>query len=146
MTEPKQAEPSLSELTPKKESKPGKWADTFFEALANCGVVRVATEAAGIERQTAYLHRAHNAAFRRRWDEALDKGVDLLEFAAHKLALEGNPTMLIFLLKCHRPDTYGDRVRVDVHQIAEQAARETGLNASDIVKRAEEIARGSPSA
>lgn len=135
-----------TELTPKKESRPGKWADTFFEVLANSGVVRVATDAAGIQRQTAYLHRAGNEKFRKRWDEALDKGVDLLEVAARRLALEGNPTMLIFLLKCYRRETYGDQVRVDVHRAAQQAAEQTGLNVEDIVKRAQEIASGSPSA
>ena len=142
----KQAEPDPTDPTPQKESRPGKWADTFFEALANSGVVRAATEAAKIDRSVVYDHRAHNAAFRRRWDEALDKGIDLLEFAARKLALEGNPTMLIFLLKCHRPAIYQDSIRIQHEMLtatveAERIADDLGLEGDERQRAVAETVR-----
>ncbi len=113
-------------LTPKKNC----WHDLFFEKLAATCNVFASSKHAGIERQTAYDARKSDKEFARRWEIAIDEGVDVLEEEARRRALEGtrepiyqggflvghkqrySDTLTIFLLKAHRPEKFRDNVHV----------------------------------
>ena len=104
-----------------------KLAD-FLSHLAETGDVSVAAEHAGLRRSTLYKKRGTDAAFARRWAEALDQGLDRLQDHAVNRAtvgvekavwsrgeqvgtvLQPDNRLLQFLLKAHRPDVY-DRGR-----------------------------------
>ena len=98
------------------------WHAPFLEALRQTGNVSLAAKRAGIERKTAYRHRARSKRFAEEWDEALEEAVDLLEEEARRRAIEGvvgpggerrySDTLLIFLLKAHRPKKYRDNVKL----------------------------------
>ncbi|NIV30648.1 MAG: hypothetical protein GWN58_14455, partial [Anaerolineae bacterium] len=66
-------------------------------------------------RSTAYRWRDRWSTFAAEWDEALEDACDLLEAEAWERAIEkGSDRLLMFLLKAHRRDKYGDRVRQEV--------------------------------
>lgn len=65
--------------------------DKFITLLANNGGIVVdAANDVGIARNTLYDRRADDEGFRERWDEAIDRGVEVLEDAAKRRALEGD--------------------------------------------------------
>lgn len=75
-----------------------------------------ACEKARVSRVTAYKHRDRFPKFRAAWDEALEISIDLLETAARFRAFSGpldpqSATLLIFLLKAHRPEKYRDNTK-----------------------------------
>lgn len=129
-------------LTPEKEGQNGngktfyEWSPLFLCHLAECGNVSKAAQRAGISRTIAYRHRANNEQFRKAWEDALEQAADVLEAEAWRRAVDGieepvgwyqghaggtvtrySDTLLIFLLKAHRPDKF--RERVDVKQDGE---------------------------
>ena len=61
----------------------------FLEALVDTVNVSLSCRWAGIARRTAYDWREADAGFARKWDDAIDEGVDLLEAELHKRAFEG---------------------------------------------------------
>ena len=73
--------------------------------------MRLACQAAGVPRQTAYDHRTSDAAFKAQWDAAVEEACDILEDVARQRAVEMSDTLLIFLLKAHRPEKYRETVR-----------------------------------
>ena len=106
------------------------WRGVFIERLKATGNVTVAASGAGVSRQEAYRARDRNKAFRRQWDEALEEAVDLLAGEARRRAtgikkavwyageVVGeesvyDSSLLMFLLKAHRPTLYRDNVKVD---------------------------------
>ena len=106
------------------------WRDAFIERLKATGNVTLAATGAGVTRQNAYQTRNRNKTFRRRWDDALDQAVDLLDgearrratgikrdiYYAGKVVGEENvysDSLLMFLLKAHRPQLYRDNVKVE---------------------------------
>lgn len=98
--------------TPKKAEV---WRPAFLAALANSANVRAACQAAGIGRTTAYEAREHAPQFKKAWDDAIDEACDLLEATAFRRAMGGeSDTLLIFLLKSHRPAVYRERRDLDV--------------------------------
>lgn len=107
---------------------PEKWRPKFLAALAKTCNVTASARAAGVERQTAYAHRAQDADFAEQWEDALQQGIDHLETEAHRRAFEGveepvgwhqgvaggtvrrySDVLAIFLLKAHRPEKYRER-------------------------------------
>ena len=96
----------------------------FLEALVDSLNVTLACRRAGIARRTAYDWREADEGFARKWDDAIDEGVDLLEAELHKRAFEGverpvyykgeqvgtwrfySDALAMFLLKAHRPERY----------------------------------------
>lgn len=97
----------------------------FLEALGKTCNVKLACDSVGINRQLAYRHKASNPVFAEKWLDALDDGVDMLAAEARRRAggikrdvwykgkvvgqeLECSDTLLIFLLKSHRPEQYRD--------------------------------------
>jgi hypothetical protein len=91
------------------------WERAFLETLRTHGVVTAACLTANIERSTAYRARERDEGFAKLWDDALDQACDLLEFEAKKRAMQGSDTLLIFLLKAHRPDKYRERLDVNLN-------------------------------
>ena len=106
------------------------WRSAFIERLKATGNVTLAAAGAGVNRQHAYRTRNRNKTFRRRWDEALEQAVDLLEgearrrttgirrevwYAGEVVGEESvySDTLLIFLLKAHRPAKFRDNVKVE---------------------------------
>ena len=108
--------------TPEKDRE---WFPLFLAALRASGNVRLACEKAKIDRRTAYRNRDDNERFRAAWDEAIEDACDSLEAAAWLRAKRNSDTLLIFLLKAHRP-MYRDTTRViNLNLTPEQAAKMT---------------------
>jgi hypothetical protein len=87
------------------------WRLRFLDALRVHGIVSRAAIEVGVERSTIYFERQRDPIFAQEWAEALDRGVDMLEDVAKKRAYEGSDTLLIFLLKAHRPERYRETTR-----------------------------------
>ena len=74
----------------------------------------VAAHAIGVSRETLYKWRKNNEWFRLEWDAIQEAITDELETSAIHRALSGeSDTMLIFMLKSRRRETYGDKQQVD---------------------------------
>ena len=106
------------------------WRGVFIERLKATGNVTLAARGAGISRPEAYKARNRNKTFRRLWNEALEEAVDLLDGEARRRAtgmkrdiyhagvVVGqenvySDSLLMFLLKAHRPQLYRDNVKVE---------------------------------
>lgn len=62
---------------------------TFLDALRETCNVSAAARQVGFNVSTVYYHRKEDIIFQQRWDEALQEGVELLEFKAQQRAFEG---------------------------------------------------------
>ena len=102
---------------------------TFLIALTESANVSSASKLINVSREYMYRVRKleKNLEFAEAWDDALQVGVDTLEEEARRRAYLGvdepvyyqgkqcgsikrySDTLLIFLLKAHRPDKYKDR-------------------------------------
>lgn len=133
---------------------PHDWRPAFLLELAHTGNVSAAAAKAGIDRDTAYMARDPSKyetpaskleaeTFGKQWATALETATDALELEARRRALEGvnepvgwyrgeaggtvqrySDTLMIFLLKAHRPEKFGDTTRnVNVNVTAEELAR-----------------------
>lgn len=91
----------------------GVWKDDLVAALAKFPVVGRACRFAGISRSQAYACRGRDPEFAARWDDALEDGIDNLEFSLHQRALGTDTTAAIFLLKSLRPEKYRDRYEIN---------------------------------
>lgn len=121
-------------------SKTNRLTRVFLKSLAECGNVSIAARQAGLNRSHVYEIRESNEQFAREWDEAMDKAIDTLEAEAWRRARDGVPefvttgkglvmdkegkpvmqnrysdTLLVTLLKAHRPERYRDRASVDMN-------------------------------
>jgi hypothetical protein len=110
------------------------WQKGFLAVLRESGNVRLACDAAGIDRSTAYLRRQADGTFAAAWDSALDEAADLLEAEAWRRAHEGwdepvygrlpgkdagegqigivrkySDSLMQTLLKGHKPEKYRER-------------------------------------
>jgi len=85
----------------------------FLKCLANGDSVQNAANVIGVSRGTVYRWKDEDKAFAAAWEEALDAGIERLEDAAYKRALDGSDTLMIFLLKAKRPTVYADRQRLE---------------------------------
>jgi len=115
------------------------WAPRFLEVFRQTCNVRLAADAAGIDRDTAYRHRARDPRFAAAWARAEQDAIDVLEAEARRRALSMSDTLLIFLLKAHRPDRYRESIRIDLRREAERLAAELGIDAQAAITEAERI-------
>jgi hypothetical protein len=90
-----------------------EWKAIFLDAFRNSANVRAACESARISRKTAYAERKTDAEFAEAWDEAECDAVDLLETKAWKRS-DASDTILMFLLRAHRPEKFSERTRNEV--------------------------------
>lgn len=115
--------------TPKKTTAPD-WGPRFLEALADSANISEACKIAKVGRTTVYERRDSDPVFAQAMADALDDAVDALELEARRRALDGcerpvyhqgaqcgtileySDTLMIFLLKAHRPDKYRERSEV----------------------------------
>jgi len=86
----------------------------FIAALRNSGNVRASCNKAKISRRTAYNWRNRWAAFAAEWAEALEDSCDVLEAEARRRGMAVSDRLLMFLLKAHRPEVFGDKAKVDI--------------------------------
>jgi hypothetical protein len=91
------------------------WKAAFIASLRSHGNITAASMAAGINRDTAYKARERDPEFAAKWADALDQAVELLELTAHNRALVQSDTLMIFLLKAHRPEKYRERYDVNIN-------------------------------
>jgi hypothetical protein len=120
--------------------------ERFLRALAETGNVTAAVAVAGTSRTRIYERRKADPAFAAGWDEAEEIAADRLEEEARRRAVEGvqeplvsagkivrdddgqpiairrySDTLLIALLKAHRPERFKDRAVVQ-HDISDSLA------------------------
>ena len=119
-------------FTPEKKAV----AEKFLTELAeHAGLVTKAAEATGITRMTAYNWRKADENFAAAWDQVIESAIEDLEHEARRRAFvrvekpvyqsgklvghiqEYSDTLLIFLLKAHRPEKYRDQVKVTVQEV-----------------------------
>lgn len=117
----------MTDRTPKKGNPPDDWPIRFLEALADYGNVSAACRLAKVSRDTAYRHRNTDVDFATAWEAAAALGVESLEDEARRRAYKGvrkpvyqkgelvgyvqeySDTLMIFLLKAHKPEKYRER-------------------------------------
>ena len=97
-----------------KKGKTPDWVSVFTEALRASGNVQEACREAAISRAQAYRRKAQYPGFAKQWQDALDDALDVLEAEAWRRAKSTSDTLLIFLLKAHRPEMYRDTIHVNV--------------------------------
>jgi hypothetical protein len=91
----------------------GDWKSMFLASLSETGNVSASCRFAGISRQAAYEARKDDAVFAQGWGDAIEEGTDALEEIARKRAKTESDTLLIFLLKAHRPKIYRDNLKLE---------------------------------
>lgn len=97
--------------TPKKAAGDGDWQPVFLKVLSTTANVRASCKAAGIVRTYAYAAREADPDFAAAWNNALEDATDDLEEVARRRAKRVSDTLLIFLLKAHRPEKFRETVR-----------------------------------
>jgi hypothetical protein len=108
------------------------WTDKFLKALAAVPNIAAACRLAKVTRKAAYDRRKADPDFAAAWDEAIDAAVDDLVGEAWRRASFGTERpvfymgeecgvvqeysdgLLMFLLKAHRRQVYGDKAQVEV--------------------------------
>lgn len=111
-------------------AKPLTWEQAFLDSLRKLGNITLACEAAQIDRSTPYARRDADEKFAAAWDDALEESIDRLEAEARRRAEEGtlkpvfyqgdavgfikeySDTLMVLLLKAHRPEKYRERTDV----------------------------------
>lgn len=130
------------EADPTKPTPKKRWMRKFVDQLRLEPNVTNAAIAAGVNRQYVYDVRNEDQDFAREWDEALAVSVDKAEAELFRRAVEGvskpvyqggqlvgeiqeyADTLLIFLLKSHRPERYRERsenFNIDVSMLNDEA-------------------------
>jgi hypothetical protein len=119
------------------------WRPRFLEVTRATGNVRLAADACGVDRSTPYQRAARDPAFAAAWRAAQEDAVDTLEAEARRRALTTSDPLLMFLLRAHRRDVYGDTidVRVELRREAERVAERTGLPVAVVLERMERRAQ-----
>lgn len=94
-----------------------KKGDRFLDKLRQGYSISAACKAEHIGRRSYYDWRKDDPEFAAMADTAIEEGTDHLEDVARKRAVapkDGSDTLLIFLLKARRPNTYRERADVNV--------------------------------
>lgn len=117
--------PNIQKFTPKIRG-------AFLNALRDIPNVTRACRIANITRQWAYEMKRSDAQFASEWEDALDQGIEAMEAEAMRRAVEGidkpifyqgdevallreySDTLMIFLLKAHRPERYRESSNIDI--------------------------------
>jgi hypothetical protein len=165
-------EPSDVQVVTKPASKPTPavtarryahaWQEPFLDALSRNGIVTNACKVVNIGNRTAYDERHRNAAFAKKWEDAVRSSGDSAEAEAWRRAVLGwdepvfqggkqvgivrkhSDTLLLAVLKARKPDEYGDRIKVDVTEAARRIAKQRGATPEEeeaAVAEAEAILR-----
>lgn len=132
----KKAKKARTNRTPRRTTAPD-WAPSFLAALGRTANIRAACVDAGVSRSAVYERRDNHPDFAASMAASLEDAVDDLELEARRRALEGcerpvfgsggpgvgsvqvgsvveySDTLMVFLLKAHRPAVYRENVRVE---------------------------------
>ena len=146
---------------PRPRSRPhATTLESFCLHLSRTGSVTYAAARAGLDRRSLYRLKGEDEEFAARWEEALQLGVERLQDDAMKRALDGverpvwrggkqvgsvqqyDNRLMQFLLKAHRPETYGDRSRAGTSPLPFDLAKRLAASAPRLeAHRREEAAR-----
>ena len=102
-----------TKATPKKSK--GKaprnpdWQAKFLEIFGMSMNVVLSAKGAGVDRTTIYRERQRNPEFAAAYEDARQEAIERLEAEAYKRAQNVSDTLLIFLLKSHKPDIYREQ-------------------------------------
>lgn len=103
--------------------------DSYLQLYGEMGLTSVqAAKKAGITLMTVSRRKKSDPEFAARWQQAYDGYTDYLESRAEEMAGtcdRFSPTMLIFLLKARKPQTYRDHLTVNsnvTHEFASSFA------------------------
>jgi len=134
------------------KKKEGDWRPKFFEVVRKFGNVRAACREAGISSARVYNlrdpnHSEFDPEFKRKWDEAKTEAIEKMEAEGWRRAVEGcqrgvyykggrvdsireySDTLLIFMLKAHKPDKYRETIKQEVEaHVTHHDSRESVLN------------------
>jgi hypothetical protein len=118
----------MTQLTQQKKTL----QERFLDSLAKTGNISAACRASGFPRKSAYRLREEDPDFAAAWEQALEEAVESLEQEAWRRAAKGSlkpvfqggqevgqireysDTLMIFLLKGHKPDKYRENGRLEV--------------------------------
>jgi hypothetical protein len=105
--------------TPKKRDRGKKAVDTswhprFLELLSQSCNVTLACKGAGVDRTVAYDHKKQMPDFAAAWEDAKEAAIEILEAEAWQRARKQSDTLMIFLLKAHKPEKYRERTEIDL--------------------------------
>jgi hypothetical protein len=130
---------SVTKVTPKKEPPDTSWHARFLELLATSCNVTLSARGAGVERMTAYRHYELFPDFARAWDDAKDAAVEVLEAEAWQRARKQSDTLMIFLLKAHKPEKYREQFDLNVRKLSDEdlIAAVTGALAGNVAARSD---------
>ncbi len=120
-----------------------KWEKAFLSTLRNTCNVRASCQSANVTRATVYEYRHSCPEFAALWQEAEEDAADVLEARAWGRS-EISDSILMFLLKAHRPDKYREKVRIDMNVLrskAQKIADQLGLDVNDVLAEAEKVAK-----
>lgn len=125
----------MSELTVRARRRRPDWVPRFLEIFRATGNVRLAADAAGVDRSTPYVRAARDPAFAAAWERAREDAVDVLEAEARRRALGGSDALLMFLLRAHRPERYRETLdlRVELRAEAERIAARVGKPVEEVL-------------
>ena len=115
------------------------WTERFLEVFASTGNVLLSANAAGVSRDAPYKLAKRDPEFAADWARARDDAVDQLEGEARRRALAGSDTLLMFLLRAHRPERYRETVRIDLAREASAIAGLLGVDPDAAIAEAERI-------
>jgi hypothetical protein len=142
MTEPPRPAPPDSGARggPRRE-RPARpdWALRFLEVFAATGNVRLAAGAAGVSRDAPYKRAQTSPPFAERWARAREDAIDTLDAEARRRALTGSDTLLMFLLRAHRPGLYRETLRIDIRGEMAKIAAAYGVDVEAALAEAEQI-------
>jgi hypothetical protein len=100
------------------------WGPKFLATLSEGWPVGTAARIAGIYRSTAYRRRKADPEFAKAWDDAFETGTDFLEEQALRRAMEHSDHMMITMLRARRPETYGEKLRLEHTRVDYQSGAE----------------------
>lgn len=82
----------------------GDWRDQFLATLSEGGIVREATIAAGVSRQTAYVARADDPVFAEHWRLAKQDAADKALIEYRKRAMQQSDRAMEFFITTRDPE------------------------------------------
>ena len=87
------------------------WREVFLRSFRACGIIKRASEDAGVTRQAVYYAHKREPEFRALYEEAREESIEVLEDVARKRTTDSSDNLLIFLLKAAKPEVYREVVR-----------------------------------
>ena len=118
-----------SSISPKERRD---WKSKFLETLRKTLSVSTAAKAARVSRPYCYVARREDKAFAEAWTNAEEEAIEIAEAEMYRRAVKGvkkpvfqqgehvgdvqeySDTLLIFMLKAHKPKVYRESVKHDL--------------------------------